>query len=79
MYANGTIVVVPKVGGMLSYYLLYGENVQAFPAGFRMLAGDGRRNDNQQGGGYGGGGYGSQQQGGCGDRNQQKISCGAKV
>ncbi|EON62954.1 hypothetical protein W97_02180 [Coniosporium apollinis CBS 100218] len=42
MYANGTTVVVPQVGGMLSYYLLYGENVQAFPAGFRMLAGDGR-------------------------------------
>lgn len=42
MYANGTIVVAPQVGGMLSYYLLHGENVRAFPAGFRILASDGR-------------------------------------
>ncbi|KAJ9641528.1 hypothetical protein H2199_005498 [Coniosporium tulheliwenetii] len=82
MYASGTIVVIPQVGGMLSYYLLHGENVQAFPAGFRCATSLGQwRNDNQQGGGggYGGGGYGSQKQGGYGDQNQQKTSCGAKV
>lgn len=40
MHDNGTASLVPEVGGMLAYYLLYGENVQAFPEGFRMLAGD---------------------------------------
>ncbi|KAK2767931.1 hypothetical protein FQN53_006411 [Emmonsiellopsis sp. PD_33] len=39
-YANGTTELVPQVGGMLVYYLLYGDDVQAFPKGFRMLAGD---------------------------------------
>ncbi|KAH7054240.1 WSC domain-containing protein [Macrophomina phaseolina] len=43
MYPNGTTVVVDQVGGMLAYYLLYGENVKAFPKGFRMLAGDVRQ------------------------------------
>ncbi|PSK36616.1 WSC domain-containing protein 2 [Elsinoe australis] len=46
MYPNGTTVVVPQVGGMLAYYLLYGNNydgsgkITAFPDGFQMLAGD---------------------------------------
>ncbi|KAK4964909.1 hypothetical protein LTR66_012202 [Elasticomyces elasticus] len=40
MYPNGTTVIVPQIGGMLSYYLLYGENIKAFPAGFQMIAGD---------------------------------------
>jgi hypothetical protein len=40
MYPNGTTDVVEQVGGMLAYYLLYGEDIQAFPAGFRLLAGD---------------------------------------
>ncbi|KAF2091052.1 hypothetical protein K490DRAFT_2249, partial [Saccharata proteae CBS 121410] len=40
MYANGTTVIVPQVGGMLAYYLLYGDNVTAFPNGFRMISGD---------------------------------------
>ncbi|KAL1632592.1 hypothetical protein SLS56_003491 [Neofusicoccum ribis] len=43
IYTNGTTVVVPQVGGMLAYYLLYGDNVQAFPKNFRMLAGDMRQ------------------------------------
>ncbi|KAF2198806.1 hypothetical protein GQ43DRAFT_143125 [Delitschia confertaspora ATCC 74209] len=42
VHANGTVEVVPQVGGMLAYYLLYGENITAFPKGFRMLAGDAR-------------------------------------
>ncbi|KAF4556592.1 Hypothetical protein D9617_1g084700 [Elsinoe fawcettii] len=46
MYPNGTTVVVPQIGGMLAYYLLYGNNydgsgkITAFPDGFQMLAGD---------------------------------------
>lgn len=40
MHENGTAQIVPEVGGMLAYYLLYGDNVQAFPPGFRMIAGD---------------------------------------
>ncbi|KAJ6110752.1 hypothetical protein N7486_002987 [Penicillium sp. IBT 16267x] len=40
MHTNGSAQVVPQVGGMLSYYLLYGENITAFPNNFRMLAGD---------------------------------------
>ncbi|KAF2467856.1 WSC domain-containing protein [Lindgomyces ingoldianus] len=42
IFENGTTVLVPQVGGMLAYYLLYGENIKAFPANFRMLAGDTR-------------------------------------
>jgi hypothetical protein len=42
VYENGTTEMVKQVGGMLAYYLLYGENVTAFPAGFQMLAGDTR-------------------------------------
>ncbi|KAI3097075.1 hypothetical protein CBS147333_9404 [Penicillium roqueforti] len=40
MHTNGSAEVVDEVGGMLAYYLLYGENVTAFPSNFRMLAGD---------------------------------------
>ena len=40
MYNNGTTVMVPNVGGMLAYYLYYLDNVQAFPKGFQMLAGN---------------------------------------
>ncbi|PNS21185.1 WSC domain-containing protein 2 [Sphaceloma murrayae] len=46
MFKNGTTVVVPQIGGMLAYYLLYGNNydgsgkITAFPDGFQMLAGD---------------------------------------
>lgn len=32
--------LVPQVGGMLAYYLLYGDNIKAFPTDFRMVAGD---------------------------------------
>ncbi|KAL2354780.1 WSC domain-containing protein [Cryomyces antarcticus] len=42
MHPNGTSVMVEQVGGMLAYYLLYGENIKAFPSGFAMLAGDKR-------------------------------------
>ncbi|KAJ6070396.1 hypothetical protein N7467_011715 [Penicillium canescens] len=40
MHTNGSAELVEEVGGMLAYYLLYGENVTAFPNDFRMLAGD---------------------------------------
>ncbi|OJJ48972.1 hypothetical protein ASPZODRAFT_60273 [Penicilliopsis zonata CBS 506.65] len=40
LHTNGSAELVEQVGGMLVYYLLYGENVTAFPEGFRMLAGD---------------------------------------
>ncbi|PHH72113.1 hypothetical protein CDD82_6172 [Ophiocordyceps australis] len=36
---TGSYELVPQVGGMLSYYLLYGDNITAFPPGFRMLSG----------------------------------------
>ncbi|MBE7180870.1 MAG: DUF1996 domain-containing protein [Terriglobus roseus] len=39
-FPNGTTEVVPQVGGMLAYYLLYGDNITAFPENFRMIAGD---------------------------------------
>ncbi|PGG99031.1 hypothetical protein AJ80_09421 [Polytolypa hystricis UAMH7299] len=39
-YPNGTTELVGQVGGMLVYYELNGKNIQAFPKGFRMLAGD---------------------------------------
>ncbi|KAK9777839.1 hypothetical protein AB5N19_04550 [Seiridium cardinale] len=41
-YANGTFELVQQDGGMLAYYLLRDPNndVQAFPEGFRMIAGD---------------------------------------
>ncbi|KAJ5664877.1 uncharacterized protein N7477_007325 [Penicillium maclennaniae] len=40
MHTNGSAELVPQIGGMLVYYLLYGENVTAFPSNFRLLAGD---------------------------------------
>jgi hypothetical protein len=39
-HEDGTTEMVEQVGGMLSYYLLYGDDVQPFPADFRMIAGD---------------------------------------
>ncbi|OAX83176.1 hypothetical protein ACJ72_02467 [Emergomyces africanus] len=39
-HPNGDTELVEQVGGMLVYYLPRGENVKAFPKGFRMLAGD---------------------------------------
>ncbi|EEU44838.1 uncharacterized protein NECHADRAFT_3481, partial [Fusarium vanettenii 77-13-4] len=40
---TGEFEIVPQVGGMLAYYLLYGDNVTAFPPGFRMLSGTNTR------------------------------------
>ncbi|KAJ6130795.1 hypothetical protein N7512_003575 [Penicillium capsulatum] len=40
IHSNGTAEMVKEVGGMLAYYLLYGDKPKAFPKGFRMLAGD---------------------------------------
>ncbi|KAI9367308.1 hypothetical protein BJX61DRAFT_317305 [Aspergillus egyptiacus] len=37
---SGDAELVDEVGGLLAYYLLYGEGVQAFPDDFRMIAGD---------------------------------------
>lgn len=39
MYNNGTTIPVRQVD-MLAYYLLFGENIKAFPKGFQLLAGD---------------------------------------
>ncbi|QPG96429.1 hypothetical protein C2857_004155 [Epichloe festucae Fl1] len=41
--STGEIEVVPQVGGMLAYYLLYGNNITAFPKGFQMISGDNNR------------------------------------
>ncbi|KAM0191353.1 hypothetical protein ACHAPA_002138 [Fusarium lateritium] len=35
--------LVDQVGGMLAYYLLFGDNVTAFPSDFRMLSGSNER------------------------------------
>ncbi|KAG6040318.1 hypothetical protein E4U41_000914 [Claviceps citrina] len=40
---TGQIEAVPQVGGMLSYYLLFGDKVTAFPKGFSMIAGNNTR------------------------------------
>ncbi|GAO18511.1 hypothetical protein UVI_02054530 [Ustilaginoidea virens] len=40
---TGNVELVPQVGGMLAYYLLYGNNVTAFPQGFRMISGSNDR------------------------------------
>ncbi|KAF7717450.1 Uncharacterized protein PECH_000381 [Penicillium ucsense] len=40
MHSNGSAEMVEQVGGMLAYYLQYGDNIKAFPDDFRMLAGD---------------------------------------
>ncbi|KAI1365869.1 hypothetical protein F5Y08DRAFT_327760 [Xylaria arbuscula] len=42
---TGEYSPVPQVGGMLSYYLIRGDNVTAFPPGFQMLAGSNYRRD----------------------------------
>ncbi|RAL62935.1 hypothetical protein DID88_004776 [Monilinia fructigena] len=38
--ATGKFELVEQVGGMLAYYLLYGDNIKAFPKGFSMIAGN---------------------------------------
>ncbi|KAF4457759.1 hypothetical protein F53441_383 [Fusarium austroafricanum] len=40
---TGKFELVPQVGGMLAYYLLFGDNVTAFPPDFRMLSGSNDR------------------------------------
>ncbi|KAM0078215.1 hypothetical protein ACKRZS_009740 [Fusarium odoratissimum] len=40
---SGEFELVPQVGGMLAYYLLFGDNVTAFPPDFRMLSGSNDR------------------------------------
>ena len=40
IHTNGTAEAVPQVGGNLAYYLLHGQNISAFPPGFRMIAGN---------------------------------------
>ncbi|KAI9820494.1 MAG: hypothetical protein M1826_000893 [Phylliscum demangeonii] len=40
---DGKMTMVEQAGGMLVYYLLFGEKVKAFPAHFQMIAGDGLR------------------------------------
>ncbi|KAH7079756.1 hypothetical protein FB567DRAFT_533286 [Paraphoma chrysanthemicola] len=42
VHESGEVEIVPQIGGMLAYYLLLGEDLKAFPAGFEMLAGDSR-------------------------------------
>ncbi|EME81858.1 uncharacterized protein MYCFIDRAFT_87072 [Pseudocercospora fijiensis CIRAD86] len=39
-HENGTVEMVPNVGGMLAYYLFYLDNVEPFPEGFAMIAGN---------------------------------------
>ncbi|ATY61986.1 WSC domain-containing [Cordyceps militaris] len=40
---TGKFELVTQVGGMLAYYLLYGDNIKAFPDEFRMIAGSNTR------------------------------------
>ncbi|KAH6893155.1 hypothetical protein B0T10DRAFT_559155 [Thelonectria olida] len=40
---TGEFELVNQVGGMLAYYLLYGDNITAFPTDFRMLSGTNSR------------------------------------
>ncbi|KAI1485875.1 hypothetical protein F5X96DRAFT_290900 [Biscogniauxia mediterranea] len=40
---TGEFEMVPQVGGMLAYYFLRGDNIEAFQPGFQMLAGDTNR------------------------------------
>ncbi|CZT21443.1 related to glyoxal oxidase precursor [Ramularia collo-cygni] len=39
-HEDGTVEMVPNVGGMLAYYLFYLDNLKPFPEGFQMIAGD---------------------------------------
>ncbi|KAI0205102.1 hypothetical protein F4808DRAFT_273182 [Astrocystis sublimbata] len=43
--ATGEYTPVPQVGGMLAYYLLRGDNVTAYPPGFKMIAGNNYRRE----------------------------------
>jgi hypothetical protein len=38
-HKDGTVEMVPNVGGMLAYYLFYLQNLQPFPEGFQVVAG----------------------------------------
>jgi hypothetical protein len=38
-HKDGTVEMVPNVGGMLAYYLFYLKNIQPFPEGFQVVAG----------------------------------------
>ncbi|OAA80561.1 WSC domain-containing protein [Akanthomyces lecanii RCEF 1005] len=40
---TGKFELVDQVGGMLAYYLLYGDNIKAFPDNFQMIAGSNTR------------------------------------
>ncbi|KAI5461554.1 hypothetical protein BGZ63DRAFT_404401 [Mariannaea sp. PMI_226] len=40
---TGKYEIVPQTGGMLAYYLLYGDNITAFPTDFRMISGENTR------------------------------------
>jgi len=43
MHPDGSVEPVVQVGGILAYYLLFplgSPDIKAFPAGFKMLAGD---------------------------------------
>ncbi|KAJ4024395.1 hypothetical protein NW752_002964 [Fusarium irregulare] len=40
---TGKFELVDQVGGMLAYYLLFGDNITAFPPDFRMLSGTNER------------------------------------
>ena len=39
LHSNGSSAIVPQVGGMLAYYLMYLDDVKPFPEGFSMIAG----------------------------------------
>ncbi|PKS10707.1 hypothetical protein jhhlp_002464 [Lomentospora prolificans] len=43
--ATGEFEEVKPLGGMLAYYFLNGQDIQPFPPGFRMIAGDNKRRD----------------------------------
>lgn len=40
---TGKFELVDQVGGMLAYYLLYGDDIKAFPKDFRMISGSNTR------------------------------------
>lgn len=42
---DGEMTLVKQVGGMLVYYLLFGQDIQAFPPHFKMIAGDADRRE----------------------------------
>jgi len=40
VHSDGTVEIVNQRGGMLAYYLLYGDDIKAFKPGFKMIAGN---------------------------------------